>query len=444
MDKFLFGVATAATQIEGGYNQDGKGLTIWDDYSAKGLIQNGATCFRACDSYNRLEEDLAYLEKLGVNSYRFSIAWSRIQPKGYGEINPKGIEYYNRLIDGLLERGIKPMVTLFHWDLPLGLSEKGGFANREIVDHFREYAKIVAENFGDRVELFSIFNEAQALIDFLFLRPVGDGYPPFSTQKTFEGIHNLLLANAAATYALREYSKNKVQVGMVNCTHCYIPTEDGIEDVIRKEMFKPNDTLFCNTTFWDPVFFGKYDEELIKKQGVDLSFIKDGEMEYIKCVPDFLGLNIYIGYKVKLGADGKLVPTTPDINSNFGDMWGDYMNTADAMYYGPKYMQERYGKPVYITENGCTLSEFLIDGKVEDQVRGEYIRRYLTRLIEAKDEGLDIRGYYAWSLMDNFEWSSGFTRRFGLIYVDFETCERTPKSSFYKYQELIRSYRKAK
>lgn len=441
MEKFLFGVATSATQIEGAYNQDGKGLSIWDEYSAKGLIQNGVTCFRACDSYNRMEEDLENLQKLGVNSYRFSIAWSRIQPKGYGEINPKGIAYYNRLIDGLLERGIKPMITLFHWDLPIGIQEKGGFANREIVQHFEEYAKIVAENFGDRVELFSVFNEAQALIDFLFLRPVGAAYPPFSVQKTFEGMHNLLLANAAATYALRKYSKKQVQVGMVNCTHCYIPTEEGMDDVIREEMFKPDDTLFCNTTFWDPVFFGKYDERLIAKQGIDLSFVQEGEMEYIKCVPDFLGLNIYIGHKVKWGEAGMMVPATPDINSNFGDMWGDYMNTADAMYYGPKYMQERYGKPVYITENGCTLSDFLIDGTVEDQVRGEYIRRYLTRLLQAREEGIDIRGYYAWTLMDNFEWSSGFTRRFGLIYVDFETCERTPKSSYYKYQELIRKYK---
>ncbi|MBQ9481300.1 MAG: family 1 glycosylhydrolase [Clostridia bacterium] len=440
MDKFLFGVATSATQIEGAYNKGGKGLSIWDEFSRKGLIQNGMTCFKACDSYNKVQEDLDLLKELGVNSYRFSISWPRIQPDGFGSVNKEGIDYYNKLIDGLIERNIKPMVTLFHWDMPVKLFEDGGFSNREIVERFEEYGKIVAENFGDRVELFSVMNEAEAVIDFMCLRPVGNGYAAMSKQQAFECLHNLLLCNAAATYSLRKYSKCKVKVGMVNTTRTLIPNEAKAEAAAYKAMFTCGDELFGNTTFWDPVFFGKYDERLVEKQNIDLSFVKDGDMEYIKCIPDFLGLNIYIGTNVELNALGEIVFSKPSPNATFGDMSGDYMNTAKAMYYGPKFMQKRYGKPVYVTENGCSLSECLIDGKVEDQIRTEYIRRYLAELIKAKCDGVDVRGYYVWTLMDNFEWSSGFTRRFGLVYVDFETCKRYPKNSFYQYKNLIGEY----
>lgn len=441
MNDFLFGVATSAVQIEGGYDCNGKGISIWDEFSKRGLIQNGVTCFKTCDSYHRLEEDLNLLKELGVNSYRFSLSWTRIQPKGYGPINQDGIDYYNRLIDGLLERGIKPMITLFHWDMPIELFNKGGFANKEIVEHFKEYAEIVAIYFSDRVELFSVMNEAEAIIDFMCLRPVGNGYESMNTQKAFECLHNLLLCNAAATYALRKNARGKIQVGMVNTTRTLIPLNKEAEPYAEKEMFEANNSLFGNTTFWDPVFFGKYDEKLINNLGIDLSFVKEGEMEYIKCVPDFLGINIYIGKKVELDQNKKLIQKI-SINATFGDMSGDYMDTAEAAYYGPLFMERRYHKPVYITENGCSLSECLIDGKVIDQVRAEYIKRYLEQFLRAKKDGVDARGYYVWSLMDNFEWSSGYTRRFGIVYTDFETCNRYPKESFYAYKRMIREYKK--
>lgn len=444
MKGFLFGVATAATQIEGAYQQDGKGASVWDHYSARGLIEHGHTCYTTCDSYNRLDEDLALIKGLGVNSYRFSISWSRIQPLGSGPLNEKGIAYYNRLIDGLLAMDVKPMVTLFHWDLPMPLYEAGGFLNRDIVERFAEYGRIVAENFGDRVELFTVFNEPLVVLDFLYVRPVGGGDAVRTNQEVFEGVHNLLLCNAAATESLRKYSAKKVQVGMVNCTQLKIPATNTAADIeaARKATFAVGNTVLDNTvTFWDPLVFGKYDERIIQKFGIDLSFIQPGDMERICCKPDYMGYNVYFGETVVSDGNGGWKPVEPSVNTSYGDQGGDLVGTASCMYWGIKFMYEKYRLPIYITENGCPLIEWkTLQGTVEDPMRTDYINRYFSYLMKARDEGADIRGYYIWTLMDNFEWSSGFTRRFGLVYVDFETKERIPKSSYFGYAALIRKY----
>ncbi len=443
MDAFLFGVATAAAQIEGAYQQDGRGPSVWDHYSARGLIEHDHTCYTACDSYNRLDEDLKLIKELGVNSYRFSISWSRIQPAGSGPVNEKGIAYYNRLIDSLLAMGVKPMVTLFHWDLPMPLYEAGGFLNRDIVDRFAEYGKIVAENFGDRVELFTVFNEPLTVLDFLYVRPVGGGDAVCTNQEVFEGVHNLLLCNAAATEALRKYSAKKIQVGMVNCTQLKVPASDADIEVAREATFAVGDTVLDNTvTFWDPLIFGKYDERITQKFGIDLSFVQPGDMERICCKPDYMGYNVYFGETVTSDGNGGWKPVEPPVNTSYGDKGGDLIGTASCMYWGIKFMYEKYRLPIYITENGCPLIEWKTEqGTLEDPMRADYINRYFSYLMKAKDEGVDIRGYYVWSLMDNFEWSSGFTRRFGLVYVDFETKERIPKSSYYNYAKLIAKYK---
>ena len=442
-EKFLFGAATASVQIEGGAFQDGKGKTVWDDYCEKGLIYHKQTCAFACDSYNRLNEDLALIKKLGLTAYRFSISWARIQPAGSGAINQKGIDYYNRLIDGCLAMGVEPFVTLFHWDLPVPLWEAGGFLNRDIIERFAEYAKIVAENFGDRVKYFSVFNEAAALIDFLYLRPVGGGYEPYSMQKAFEALHTLLLCNAAATKNLRKYSKNAVRVGMVNVTDVKVPADENNPadvEAARKGTFAPHG-LFGTTTFWDPLIFGKYDECLIENNKLDLSFVQSGDMEKIKCSPDLLGLNIYRGTAVKADEHGEPVEVIPATDALDGEMGGDVVGTASCMYYGPKFLQERYKLPVYVTETGISLPEWLPKngGRIMDTMRTDYIERYFAELKRAKADGVDIRGYFVWTLIDNFEWSSGYSRRFGLVYVNHDTGERTKKQSFYDYQALIKA-----
>lgn len=441
---FLFGVATSATQIEGGWNQDGKSQSVWDMYSQKGLIQNKHTCFTSSDSYNRLEGDLELIRNLGVNSYRFSINWNRIQPDGSGPVNQKGIDYYNRLIDGLLAMGVEPMVTLFHWDLPIKLHDNGGFLNRDIVERFAEYGKIVAENFGDRVERFTVFNEPMVVLDFLYVHTVGGYAKPRSDQEVFEAVHNLLLCNAVATDALRQYSKRKVQVGMVNCTMLCAPETDNQEDVeaARLATFKVGDTILDNTvTFWDPLLYGEYDRRIVEKFGIDTSFIQPGDMELIQCKPDFMGYNVYTGSRVRSDGKGGWESVAPSVNAPVSRMGNDYVDTADCMYWGVRFMYEKYRLPIYITENGIDQAEWkTLRGTIEDPMRIDYIERYFSWLMRAKDCGVDIRGYFVWSLLDNFEWSSGFTRRFGLVHVDFETGNRTPKSSYYWYSELIRRY----
>ena len=446
MKDFLFGVSTAATQIEGGYNQDRKGLSVWDDFSRRGLIECGHTCYTTCDSYNRLDEDLALIKELGINSYRFSINWARIQPDGSGPVNEKGIAYYNRLIDGLLAMGVKPMVTLFHCDLPLKLHEAGGFLNRDIVERFAEYAKIIAENFGDRVELFTVFNEPLVVLDFLYVRPVGGGDIVRTNQEVFEGVHNLLLCNAVATNALRKYSTKKGPVGLVNCTQLMVPASESAEDIeaARSAVFAVGNTVLDNTvTFWDPLIFGKYDERIIHKFGIDMSFIQPGDMELIQCKPDYMGYNVYFGETVSSDGNGGWKVVSPSPNATYGDKGGDVIGTASCMYWDIKFMYERYRMPIYITENGIPLIEWVTQqGTVEDPMRMDYINRYFAYLMKAKNEGVDIRGYYVWTLMDNFEWSSGFTRRFGLVYVNFDTGERIKKSSFYGYANMIQRYLK--
>lgn len=442
---FLFGVATSSTQIEGGWNQDGKGPSIWDMYSQMGLIQGKHTCFECGDSYNRLEEDLELIRNLGVNSYRFSINWTRIQPKGRGPVNQKGIDYYNRLIDGLLAMGVKPNITLFHWDMPVPLHDEGGFLNRDIVERFREYGKIVAENFGDRVEMFNVFNEAMAIIDFLYVRPVGKYVEPRCDQEVFQAIHNLMLCNAAATESLRKYSKKQVQVGMVNCSFtCYPETDTQADiDAARKATFRLGEGILDSiTTFWQPLICGAYDQRMIEKFRLDTSFIQPGDMEMIQCKPDFMGCNVYTASCVRSDGKGGWEYVSPSVNTPWGGLGNQFLQAACCMYYGISFIYEKYNLPIYITENGIDLLEWkTLDGKVVDTMRGDYLERYLSWLMKAKEAGVDIRGYYAWSLMDNFEWSSGFSRRFGLVYVDFDTKERTPKSSYYHYKGLIERYK---
>lgn len=438
---FYMGVATAAPQIEGGWNQGGKGVSIWDDYSARGLIANGHTCYEACDSYNRLEEDLALIKELGVNSYRFSLSWPRIQPKGYGAVNPEGIAYYNRLIDGLLAIGVKPLITLFHWDLPIEIDRQGGFLTRDIVDRFEEYARIVAENFGDRVEMFSVFNEALSLIDFLYVHTVGGAGESKPWQEVFNAIHNLMLCNGVATRALRKYSKLPVKVGMVNCTYINMPKTPELTELAREATFGEGEGLYGNNTlFHDPLVFGKYDERILDSLGVKPTFIREGDMDIIACKPDFLGINIYLGKTVEADENGKPKVCTPDQNANYGDMGWDIAGSASSVYYGIKFISERYNLPVVVTENGISLPDWLdMDGKVLDYARIDYIRRYASEVLRARADGLPVFGYYYWSLMDNFEWSSGYTRRFGLVYSDYVNKKRVKKQSFYYYRDFVKS-----
>lgn len=442
MKKFYWGVSTSSAQVEGAHDQDGKGETIWDYYSKRGAIYNGEDCFTTCDCYNRTAEDIELMKKLGVNAYRFSLAWARMMPKGYGEINQKGIDFYSKFVDDLLAAGIEPFVTVYHWDMPLPLFEQGGFSNRDIIYKMEDYASLVGKTLGDRVKYFAIFNEPECVVDFMYRHPIHDGVElPRSRQETFEAMHNILLCNGLATRSLRAAASSDVKVGIVSATDVCVPNTPKDVEAARIATFTPReDLLFDNAGFLDPICFGRHYEPLIKKFELDTSFIKEGDMEIIKCNPDFIGSNIYTGTTVEFDQNKNVVKSKVSPNSAYASNLRRFV--PESVYYGPKFLSERYNLPVYITENGVALSETLDkDGNMNDDSRVEYIRTYLEQVDKARKDGVDLNGYFYWSMFDNFEWKAGFWPRFGIIHVDYDTFKRTPKKSFYKYQEYIKQYK---
>ena len=431
---FVWGVATAAYQIEGGCDADGKGKSIWDVFThTPGKIVDGSNADVACDSYHRMDEDLALLEELGVKAYRFSLAWTRILPDGTGEVNEKGIAYYNRLIDGLLERNITPYITLYHWDMPQSLQDRGGFLSEEFPKWFLEYVKIAVFNFGDRVKHWFTFNEPQCILNDAFAPGIAH-----TQQQQLVRTHHLLLAHGLAAREIHKISGAKV--GYVSCGMIPIPYTDSQEDyeVAKAEFFKgAGETAIYS----DPIFFGDYSPEYYEAYKDILPEIGEKDMEIISEPLDFWAQNTYDGYYVKAvkNSSGELTAEVVE------RAWGEpttcmgWHITPKSLYYVAKYVYERYGKPVYIAENGISLQDFVFgDGKVHDPTRIEYLLTYLRELEKAHKDGVKIEGYFHWSFLDNFEWMQGYTQRFGLVYVDYKTLKRTKKDSFYAYQKIIK------
>lgn len=437
---FSWGVATAAYQIEGAKSEDGKGESIWDVFTHKGgTVNDGSNGDVACDSYHRLEEDLDLLEKSGVTAYRFSVSWPRILPNGTGAVNTKGIEYYNKLINGLIARGITPFMTLYHWDMPQALNERGGFLNREFADWFEEYAKVIKDNFGDRVKYYFTFNEAINCLDAGF----APGYN-YGAKEQLKRIHHLLLAHGKAAKVLHTIQGAKVGyaacAGSVPC-----PYTDSPDDykLAKKEFYSIGRVCphIGNAIYLDPMLKGRYPECYEEYFADIMPDILPGDMELIGRSVDFLAVNVYDGrYITAERADNGDV-----LGAKFIDRpWGTATSTMgcsitpDSIYYVSRFLYEEYGLPLYISENGIALADFVFsDGKVHDPARSEYINLYLNALERAKIDGVDIDGYFYWSFLDNFEWSLGYTQRYGLVYVDFENGNRTPKDSFYEYKKII-------
>lgn len=434
---FVWGTATAAYQIEGGRNADGKGDSIWDICSnTPGKIRDGSNGDIACDSYHKLDEDLSLLQELGVNAYRFSVSWPRVLPNGIGKVNEKGVDYYNRLIDGLLERKITPYLTLYHWDLPQALQEKGGFLNENFPEWFLEYAKVIASRFGDRVKHFFTFNEPQNVLPSIC--------PPciqYSQKEQLVRIHNLLLAHGLAAKEIHKI--DGAVVGYTSCGDIPMPQTDSPEEyeLAKQEFFALNTEYpeTCTSIYSEPIFNGKYPDRYYEEFKDIMPNIKPDDMKIISEPLDFWAQNTYSGYYVKaVKVGGKVVaqripyPCGAPIN-----VLG-WPILPKSVYYAVKYVYERYGKPVYMAENGTSLYDYVFnDGKVHDLARVEYIQNYLSELERAKKEGIDIKGYFYWSLLDNFEWFQGVAPRFGLVHVDYQTLKRTPKDSFYYFKSVI-------
>ena len=443
-EDFVWGAATSAYQIEGAATEDGKGRHIWDVYVKEpGHVFDGHSGDAACDHYHLYKKDVAMMKEMGLKGYRFSIDWSRVLPEGRGKVNEAGIAFYGRLIDELLKNGIEPYITLYHWELPYELYKRGGWMNPEIVEWFGAYAKLIAERFSDRVSHFFTLNEPQCFVGLGFL--TGEHAPGIRAplQDTFEMAHNALKAHGRAVQMLRQYGKQPLVVGYAPTGSMCYPETDRPEDVeaARKMLFamqSDDKNWTWNVAWWsDPVLLGHYPEEGRKRYERYLPKITDADMKLISEPIDVYGQNIYNGRCIRMGADGR--PEEVKRYGGFPKTAMDWPVTPECLYWGPKFLYERYKKPIYITENGLSCHDVVsLDGKVHDPNRIDFLARYLGQLKRAAEE-VDLRGYFQWSLMDNFEWAKGYSERFGLVYVDYRTQERIPKDSAYWYRDVIQS-----
>ncbi len=445
---FAWGVATSAYQIEGAYNEDGKGLNVWDVFSHEpGNITTGDTGDVACDHYHRFREDVALMRSLGIKAYRFSLSWSRIFPDGTGKVSEKGAAFYSELIDELISAGIEPYITLFHWDYPYALHRRGGWLNDESVQWFAEYAAKVSELYSDRVKYFITLNEPQCFIGYGYMHG-GDAPNVNSSYKDlFRICHNVLKAHGAAVIALRENAKQEIKVGYApTCTARY-PATDSADDIdaARKSYFACpplGQEVMWNVSWWsDPVILGEYPKDGLRMYREYLPEITEEDMKLISQPLDFYAQNIYNGKEVRQGADGE--PEFVAHYPGFPRTGNGWPITPECMRWGPKFLYERYKLPIYITENGMSAPDVIaLDGKVHDPNRIDFLNRYLAELEKVADEGVDIGGYFLWSFLDNFEWRFGYSSRFGIVFADYRTQKRIPKDSAYWYQKRIENHKK--
>lgn len=440
---FLWGAATASYQIEGGAFEDGKGLNIWDVFSHdKERTFNGHTGDIACDHYHRIEEDVALMKEIGLKAYRFSVSWARILPDGTGKINQKGIDFYNKLIDELIKNDIEPCLTVFHWDLPYELSKKGGWLNEEAPLWFESYTKIIAENFSDRVKYFFTVNEPECFVGHGYCTGLHAPGIKLSKKELLQTVHNVLLAHGRSVKALREFSKQPVKIGFVPCGSFNFPASDSADDIeaTRKSYVALHkDWLTFDFALWiDPVVFGKYPEQYLAEYKDILPAITDEDMKIISQPIDFLGLNIYFGNKIKAGDNNE--PEIVPFEQGYPMSALSWNIVPETMYWGTKFMYERYKLPIIISENGLSCRDSIsVDSKVHDPQRTDFLTRYLKELKRSAEDGTEILGYFHWSLMDNFEWAEGYKDRFGLIYVDYSSQKRIIKDSAYFYKDVINS-----
>lgn len=440
-EDFVWGTATASYQIEGAAAEDGRGESVWDVFCRQpGAVFEGHSGTVACDHYHRYREDVELMTKLGAQAYRFSVSWSRVLPDGKGSINSRGLAFYDRLVDELLEANIKPFCTLFHWDLPQALQRAGGFVNRDIADYFADYASLLGERLGDRVKYWVTQNEPQCYIGF----GVGSGIHAPGLKlplcDVLHAAHNSMRAHGKAVKALRSTVPNS-QVGYVLATQLCRPATDSKEDLdaARTATFQVSDTTFWNNAWWtDPVVLGRYPEDGLALFGSEMPRFPDSDWDHIKVPIDFLGLNVYRAETVRASEAGPVQLDVPPGYPRSGVDWQPM--TPDAMYYGPRFFHERYGLDQWITENGLSSrDQVYLDGKVHDVQRIDYLHRNLLELRRAMREGARVKGYLAWSLLDNFEWADGYKQRFGMVYVDYVTQTRLPKESFHWYKRVIAS-----
>jgi beta-glucosidase len=442
---FVWGAATSSHQIEGAVAIDGRGPSVWDVFAhTPGKVWNNQNADEACDHYRRAGEDVGLMRELGLGGYRFSISWSRVLPAGIGAVNQAGLDFYDRFVDALCAAGIQPFVTLFHWDFPYELYCRGGWLNRDSADWFAEYTRVVVERLSDRVRFWMTHNEPQCTVGLghqLGIHAPGD---QLGWAQVLRINHHLLLSHGRAVQAIRAYAKQKSAIGLAPVGVTTLPASTAPEDIeaARQATFslsldgKPN--TWNQVLYSDPIFFKRYPDEAYTIFGKAMPQVAADDLAMIGQPLDFFGCNIYHAEQIaRMGADGK-----PELLSRpVGDArtLAYWPVTPEVLYWGPRFIYERHQLPIYITENGISLSDWVaLDGAVHDPQRIDYTTRYLRELRRAMSDGVDVRGYFHWSLMDNFEWAEGYRQRFGLVYVDYPTQRRIPKDSARWYAEVIR------
>jgi beta-glucosidase len=428
---FTWGVATSAFQIEGGASADGKGASIWDTFCLdRANITDASNGDVACDHYHRYRDDVALMASLGVDAYRFSMAWSRVQPDGKAAWNEAGFAFYERLLDALRENGIAAHLTLYHWDLPQGLQDDGGWLSRDTAYRFADYAREVARRFGDRLATIATHNEPWCSAN------LGYGNAQFApgvadARSAIQVSHHLLLSHGLAMQAMRA-AGTSARLGIVLNQWTADPATDSAADRALAELEYARSVQW----FMDPIFKGRYPDLALRAHGADAPLVHAGDMEAIHQPIDFLGVNYY--FRAWCSAEDP--PRPPPAKLGVTDMgWEIYPQglTELLLKLGAEYALP----PIYITENGMANVEAPEAGQVADPARIDFVSRHLEALQAAIARGVDVRGYFLWSLLDNFEWNSGYTKRFGIVYVDYETQQRIPKQSALWFQDLIAKQR---
>jgi len=439
---FTWGTASSSYQIEGGAGPELRGLSIWDTFCRRpGAIHAGDTGEIACDHLNRYAEDVKIMQQIGLRAYRFSVSWPRVIPNGVGASSDAGLAFYDRLVDALLAAGIEPWLTLYHWDLPDALQQRGGWQNREIADWFGEFAAVVAGRLSDRVRHWVTLNEPQVFLCLGLQEGIHAPGLKLSRRDVFAAAHHAMLAHGRAVQQIRTAARGPVSVGWAPAVRvCYPQTESPADvEAARRASLDPGAADLWNTAwFADPIHLGRYPDGGLRSLGADAPRCTPSDLDCIHQPVDFLGVNIYSGTPTRSGEDGETVACAHPTGGPRSAL--NWPVAPESLRWGPAFLWERYQTPIVVTENGISSLDWVhLDGRVHDPQRIDYTARYLQQLGQAVADGAEVRGYFHWSLMDNFEWAEGYKDRFGLVHVDYATQRRTMKESASWYRAVISS-----